>query len=131
MLLFINCNQFKKDKEMSYYSDLHKIVDIINEHSNDALWFDSDDIPEMIDLDLDVVSRNISNKNISYSGLVEENDSLILFIKYSNSIDKIEKRIIYDFAKKPRNFAIENISEESYEVVQINERWYVSNRKPN
>ncbi len=125
-LVIFGCNPFKKNRVLDYESDLNEIVDIVHENHADALSFDSDDIPEMIDLGIDIIVRNIDKKNNNYLGFVEENDSLIIFTKKSSSILKSEKRIIYDFARMPRNFGNEIISGASYEINQLNERWYFS-----
>jgi hypothetical protein len=70
--------------------------------------------------------NNSCIKNLNYSGFIEENDSLIFFIKRSNSILENEKRIIYDFNEIPRNFGNDTILGASYRIVQLDERWYYS-----
>lgn len=125
-LVIFGCNPFEKNRVLDYESELNEIVDIVKEHHVDALWFDTDDIPEMIDLHIDIIVRNLDKKNNSYSGFVEENDSLIIFKQKSSSILEAEKRIIYDFSKTPRNFGNEKVNGASYEIVQLNERWYFS-----
>ena len=126
ILVLIGCNPFSKDGVLDYELELNRIVNIVGEHHTDVLWFDSDDIPEMIKLDIDVIIKNLDRKNTKYLGFTEGNDSLLIFVKNSSSLFKSEKRIIYDFAKTPRNFGSEIISNASYEINQLNERWYFS-----
>lgn len=124
----VSCNsfEFKKDKILNHLSELNEIVDEVEEHVEEVSWFDTDDISEMTDLNIDIIVRNLNNKNVRFSGFVEENDSLIIFIQKSNSIVDAEKRIIYDYANKPRNFGHEKIISASYEITQLNDRWYFS-----
>ncbi|WP_282124778.1 hypothetical protein [Algibacter mikhailovii] len=101
----------------------------IDEYENGT--YDRDEIDEFIigdvrDLDIDLIIKNSGKKNPSYSGFVEENDSLIIFVNRSGSIIETEKRIIYDLNKKPRNFGNDNIIGASYKIVQLDERWYYS-----
>lgn len=128
ILLVVSCNsfEFEKDKILDHLYELNVIVDEVEGHVVEVLRFDSDDIPDMIDLNIDVIYRNIDKKSIWFSGLIEENDSLIIFIQKSSSILDAEKRIIYDFAKVPRNFGSETIQSASYEITQLNDRWYFS-----
>lgn len=124
--LIVACHPFEKDRVLKYVPELNEIVDEVEEHVDEVLWFDSDDIPEMIDLDINYIVRNLDRKNKNYLGFIEENDSLIIFIQRSSSILDAEKRIIYDFAKVPRSFCSETIQNASYEITQLNDRWYFS-----
>ena len=125
-LILSSCNPFHKDRVLRYASELKEIADIVDGHHYDVVWFDSDDISEMIKLDIDVIIKNTDKINPRFIGFTEENDSLLIFVKESNSFFKSQKRIIYDFAKKPRNFGNEIIPNASYEINQLNERWYFS-----
>ena len=51
---------------------------------------------------------------------------LIIFIKKSRNIANSEKRILFDTAKKPRNYGNDTIIGASYKLIQINDRWYFS-----
>lgn len=93
--------------------------------------YSRDEIDEFIiedvrDLDIDLIVKNSGKKNPNYSGFIEESDSLIIFIKNSNSMLDIEKRIIYDFNEIPRNFGNDTISGASYRIIQLDKRWYYS-----
>lgn len=128
-LVCLSCNPFDEKRVLDYKVELTDLVLKIDKYDNGT--FDRDEIDEFLigdisALDIDLVIKNSGKKNPSYSGFVEENDSLIIFIKRSGSIFHEEKRIIYDFNKKPRNFGSETIVGASYKIVQLNERWYFS-----
>lgn len=125
----LSCNPFDEKRVLDYEPELTDLVSKIDKYGNGT--YDRDEIGEFLigdirALDIDLVIKNSGKKNPSYSGFVEENDSLIIFIKSSGSIVHEEKRIIYDFNKKPRNFGSETIVGASYKIVQLNERWYFS-----
>ncbi len=124
-LTLISCDPFHEDRVLNYMPELNNIVNEVQREHIDISWFDSDDIPEITSLDVDIIVRN-DNRNREYLGFVEENDSLIILVQKAGSILDAEKRIIYDFAKIPRNFGSEKIAQASYNIVQLNERWYFS-----
>ncbi|WP_299261841.1 hypothetical protein [uncultured Aquimarina sp.] len=129
VIAFTSCNPFDEKRVLDYKTELTDLTSKIDEYDNGT--YDRDEIDEFIigdvrDLDIDLIVKNSGKKNPSYSGLVEENDSLIIFVNRSGSIIETEKRIIYDFNKKPRNFGNDNIIGASYKIVQLDERWYYS-----
>ncbi|WP_340155931.1 hypothetical protein [uncultured Winogradskyella sp.] len=104
---------------------------IVELESYDIYRLDSDDIDSYITEDLsglsiDYIVKNVNENNPDFSGFIEENDSLVIFINKSNKIGNLERRIIYDYSKNPRNFKNETIVGASYEVKQLDERWYYS-----
>ncbi|MFD1293832.1 hypothetical protein ACFQ5N_08300 [Lutibacter holmesii] len=114
---------------MDYKTELTDLISKIDKYDNGT--FDRDEMDEFIigdirDLNIDLIVKNSGMKNPRYSGFVEENDSLIIFVNRSGSIIKTEKRIIYDFNKNPRNYGNDEIIGASYRIVQLNERWYYS-----
>jgi NhaP-type Na+/H+ and K+/H+ antiporter len=114
---------------MKYKKDLTPLVSKLKDYNKGT--YDKDDLDEFIMSDLerlniDVVVKNDSEKNPNYSGFIEENDSLIIFIKRSTNMFSLEKRIIYDYNKKPRNFGNKNIINASYKIKQLDERLYYS-----
>jgi len=128
-MILISCNPFNENRVLDYKNDLNDLVSKIENYHNGS--YDRDDIDEFIigdvrDLNIDLVVKNSGKKNPSYSGFIEENDSLIIFVNRSGSIIETEKRIIYDFSKNPRNFGSENIIGASYKIVQLDKRWYYS-----
>ena len=128
-IVFISCNPFDEKRVLDYKAELTELTSKIDNYDNGT--YDIDNIDELIigdvrDLDIDLIVKNIGKKNPSYSGFVEENDSLIIFIKRSGSIIEDEKRIIYDFNKTPRDYGSDEIIGASYRIVQLNERWYYS-----
>jgi hypothetical protein len=128
-IILISCNPFNENRILDYKDDLNDLVSKIENYDNGS--YDRDEIDEFIigdvrDLDIDLVVKNSGKKNPSYSGFIEENDSLIIFINRTGSIIDVEKRIIYDFNKNPRNFGSESIIGASYKIVQLDERWYYS-----
>ena len=125
----VSCNPFGENKVLDYENQLNKLV--LKLKTYDCGTYSEDEIDEFeIDdfreLDIDLAIVNCKNKNPKYSGFFEENDSLIIFIKNSNNIMETEKRIIYDFKKKPRNFESQKISGASYKITKLNNRWYFS-----
>ena len=128
-IVFISCNPFDENRVLDYKTELTELTSKIDKYENGT--YDRDEIDEFIigdvrGLDIDLIVKNSGKKNSSYSGFVEENDSLIIFVKRSGSIIKNEKRIIFDFNKIPRNFGNDKIIGASYRIVQLNERWYYS-----
>lgn len=128
-IAFTSCNPFDEKRVLDYKTELTDLTSKIDKYANGT--YDRDEIDEFItgdvrDLDIDLIVKNSGNKNPSYSGFVEENDSLIIFIKRARNIFDQEKRIIYDFNKKPRNFGNDKIIGASYNIVQLDKRWYYS-----
>jgi hypothetical protein len=75
-------------------------------------------------LHIDLIIKNSGKKNPNNSGFVEENDSLIIFIKRAGNIIDHEKLIIYDFKSEPQNYGNDEILGASYRIVRLDERWY-------
>ncbi|PKP50745.1 MAG: hypothetical protein CVT94_00970 [Bacteroidetes bacterium HGW-Bacteroidetes-11] len=127
-LILISCSPFRKDRVLNYNSELIGIFDFMQEYDNVTLEIESDDrlADDMRNLKIDYVVKNANKVNVRYSGFVEESDSLLIFIKRSYFLSSPEKRIIYDFAKTPRNFGNDTIKSASYKISQINDRWYFS-----
>lgn len=128
-IFLFSCNPFDENRVLEHKNELQDLVKNLEKYENGT--YDSDEIDEFIisnirDLDIDLVVKNSGRKNLNYSGFIEENDSLIFFIKRSNSILENEKRIIYDFNEIPRNFGNDTILGASYRIVQLDERWYYS-----
>jgi len=128
-IVFISCNPFDEKRVLDYKTELTELTSKIENYDNGT--YDRDEIDEFIigdvrDLDIDLIVKNSGKKNPSYSGFIEENDSLIIFVNRSGSIIETEKRIIYDFNQIPRNFGNDNIIGASYKIVQLDERWYYS-----
>lgn len=128
-LTFISCNPFNENKVLKYKDNLNKLVSKFEKYNIGS--YDRDDIDEFIieDIDrlnIDLVVKNGNKKNPNYSGFIEENDSLIIFINKANNIFDTERRIIYDCSKKSRNFGDNEITGASYKITQIDERWYYS-----
>lgn len=124
-----SCNTFDEKKVMNYKPELENLVSKFAKY--DTGTYHRDDIDEFIieeirDLDIDFVVKNGEMKNPSYSGFIEGNDSIIIFIQKSRNIFNSEKRIIFDFNKKPQNYGSNEIPGAAYKIVQINERWYYS-----
>ena len=125
----VSCNPFGENKVLDYENQLNKLVIKLKKY--DCGTYSEDDIDEFeIDnfreLDIDLAIINCKNKNSDYSGFFEENDSLIILIKKSDNIMDTEKRIIYDFRKKPRDFESKKIPGASYKITKLNKRWYFS-----
>ena len=128
-IAFTSCNPFNEKRVLDYKAELTDLTSKIDDYDNGTFDRDSMDefiIEEIRDLDIDLIIKNIGQRNPSYSGFVEENDSLIIFVNRSGSIFKTEKRIIYDFNKSPRNFGNDTIIGASYRIKQLDERWYYS-----
>ena len=128
-ILLVSCSPFDENKVLKYKAELNNLVSKFEKYDDGS--FDRDEIDEFTiedvrKLDIDAVVKNFGQKNSSYSGFIEENDSLIIFINRSGSILDVERRIIYDFNENPRNFGNEKILGASYEIVQLDERWYYS-----
>ena len=124
-----SCNPFDEKRVLDYKSELTDLISKIDKYDNGT--FDRDEIDEFIisdvrDLDIDLIVKNSGKNNPTYAGFMEENDSLIIFIKRAGNIVDLEKRIIYDFNKKPLNFGNNQIIGASYKIVQLDERWYYS-----
>lgn len=125
----ISCNPFSEENVLDYKNELTELVAKLDKYGDGTYDSDSIDefeIEEVRALDIDVVVKNIEKKNPTYAGFIEENDSLVIFIRSSRSLVDIEKRIIYDFSTYPRNFGSETINGASYKIVQLDERWYYS-----
>ncbi|MBU3820840.1 hypothetical protein KO566_02105 [Flavobacteriaceae bacterium XHP0103] len=128
-IVFTSCNPFDEKRVLDYKTELTDLTSKIDKYDNGT--YDRDEIDEFIiedvrNLDIDLIVKNDEKKNPSYSGFVEENDSLIIFIKRAGTIIDQEKRIIYDFNIKPRNFGNDKIIGASYRIVQLDKRWYYS-----
>ncbi len=124
-----SCNPFDEKRVLDCKTELNDLISKIDNYDNGT--YDRDEIDEFIignvrDLDIDLILKNSGKKNPNYSGFVEENDSLIIFIKKAENVTGEEKRIIYDFNKKPRNFGNDEIIGASYRIVQLDERLYYS-----
>ncbi|MGM8361361.1 hypothetical protein ACSV4D_05525 [Flavobacterium sp. ARAG 55.4] len=129
LLTFISCNPFNENKVLKYKNELINLVSKFEKYNNgvyDRDEFDEFLIDDIEQLDIDLVVKNGNKKNLNYSGFIEENDSLLIFIKKSNSLFDKEKRIIYDSTKKPRNFGNNEVIGASYKFIQVDERWYYS-----
>ena len=129
LLFLISCNSYEEHRivnRLDKYSKLITKLEKYGEGSYDRDDIDEFEIDDVRNLDIDYVIKNIENKNQTYSGFIEENDSLIILIDKSFWIAGKEKRLIYDYTKKPRNFGSENIIGASYKITQLNERFYFS-----
>ncbi len=129
VIIFTSCNPFDEKRVLDYKTELTDLISKIDKYDNGS--YDRDELSEFIiedvsDLCIDLIVKNSGKKNPSYSGFIEENDSLIIFVNRPGIIIKTEKRIIYDFNKKPRNFGNDNSIGASYKIVQLDERWYYS-----
>ena len=128
-IAFTSCNPFDEKRVLNYKPELTNLTSKIDKYDNGTYDRDSMDefiIEEIRDLNIGLIIKNRRQKNPRYSGFVEENDSLIIFVNSSGSIFKTEKRIIYDFSKSPRHFGNNTIIGASYRIVQLDERWYYS-----
>ncbi|MCM5663575.1 hypothetical protein [Galbibacter mesophilus] len=129
VITFTSCSPFEEKGVLDYKAELTDLTSKLNDYDNGIFDRDSMDefiIEEVRNLNIDLIIKNIGQKNLSYSGFVEESDSLVIFVNRSGSIFKTEKRIIYDFNKRPRNFGNDTIVGASYRIVQLDERWYYS-----
>ncbi len=128
-IFLISCNPFHENRVLEHENELLNLISKLEKYKSGN--HDRDEIDEFIienvrDLDIDLIVKNSGKKNPNYSGFIEENDGLILFIKRSNGLFDYEKRIIYDFNEVPRNFGNDTIPGASYKIVQLNKRWYYS-----
>jgi hypothetical protein len=127
-LFVVGCSPFHPDRVMSYERDFDEIIEFMEDYETVILDSDEDDrfSEDMRNLGIDYIYKNQGTKNRDLAGFVEESDSLIIFVSKSQSIFQNEKRIIYDFAKRPRNFGSEKLDLAAYEIKQLNDRWYFS-----
>lgn len=128
-ILLISCNPYHENRVLEHENELLNLISKLVKYENGT--YSRDEIDEFIiedvrDLDIDFNVKNSGKKNPNYSGFIEENDSLIIFIRKSNSIFDDEKRIIYDFNKIPRNFGNDTITLANYRLIQLKNRWYYS-----
>lgn len=126
-VLTIGCNPFDSDRVTNYEPELTEIIKFMEDYGNVVLDADEDDrfAAEMRSMGIHYIVKN-QTKNGDFAGFVEGSDSLIIFIKKSQNLFQPERRIIYDFATKPRNFGNDNIPNASYEIEQLSIRWYFS-----
>jgi hypothetical protein len=128
-ILLISCNPFHENRVLEHENELLYLISKLEKYENGT--YSRDEIDEFIienvrDLDIDFIVKNSGKKNPNYSGFIEESDSLIIFIKRSDSMLDNEKRIIYDFNKTPRNFGNDTITLANYRLIQLKNRWYYS-----
>lgn len=99
----------------------------MKDYGNIVLDADEDDrfSSEMRSMGIHYIVKN-QTTNEDFAGFVEQSDSLVIFIKKSQNLFQSERRIIYDFATYPRNFGDDEIPNASYEIEQLNSRWYFS-----
>jgi hypothetical protein len=129
LTFLISCNPYHENRVLEHENELLNLISKLEKYENGTYGRDEIDefiIEDVRDLDIDFIVKNSGKKNPNYSGFIEESDSLIIFIKKSNSILENEKRIIYDFNEIPRNFGNDTILGASYRIVQLDERWYYS-----
>ena len=126
-IFFVGCNPFDSDRVLNYEPELTEIIDFMKDYGNVVLDADEDDrfAAKMRSMGIHSIVRN-QTRNKDFSGFIEENDSLIIFIRNSRNLFQPERRIIYDFATNPRNFGNDKIPNASYEIEQLNSRWYFS-----
>ena len=127
-LILTSCSPFSYDRVLRNESVLIEIFQFMKGYDNVSLDVESDDrlADKMRKLNIDFIIKNSEKKNNRYCGFVEESDSLLILIKKSSSIFQTEKRIIYDFAQTPREFGSDTISNASYIITQLSDRWYFS-----
>jgi hypothetical protein len=125
--LIVGCNPFDSDRVTNYEPELTEIINFMKDYGNAVLDADEDDrfAAEMRSMGIHYIVKN-QTTNEDFAGFVEESDSLIIFIKKSQNLFQSERRIIYDFATYPRNFGDDEILNASYEIEQLNSRWYFS-----
>lgn len=128
LLILTSCSPFKKNRVDNYEQELIEIFNFMKEYDNVSFEIESDErlSDYMRRLKIDYVIKNANKKNPDYIGFIEENDSLMIFIKRSYFLSTPEKRIIYDFAETPRNFKTEKLKGAAYEIEPISNRWYFS-----
>ncbi|AFM06319.1 hypothetical protein Fleli_4019 [Bernardetia litoralis DSM 6794] len=129
VILLTSCNPFGKNDVMNYETELNELVMKLEEYPQGQ--YDRGDINKFMIADvsylyIDLIIKNIDKGSGRYFGFVEKNDSLIIFINKSENMFDTEERIIYDFAKEPRNFGNNKIIGAAYEITQVDERWYYS-----
>ena len=131
LIIFLNisCDRLDENTIIEKREPLNELVTKLKEYRTGT--YDRDDIDEFLiddvrELNIDLVIKNGSDINFEYSGFVEENDSLIILVNKAGSILKEEKRIIYDYKTKPRNFGNDTITGASYIIKQFDDRWYYS-----
>ena len=124
----MGCNPFHQDRVMNYEDELQKLIKEIKEKNIQEIEVGNNNEISAImrNLEIDEIYYNKDKNNSIFSGFVEESDSLIIFIKKSRNIANSEKRILFDTAKKPRNYGNDTIIGASYKLIQINDRWYFS-----
>jgi len=128
-ICLISCNPFHDNRVLKHENELLYLISKLEKYEDGT--YSRDEIDELIienvrDLDIDFIVKNSGKKNPNYSGFIEESDSLIIFIKKSDSMLDNEKRIIYDFNVIPRNFGNDTITGANYRIIQLNNRWYYS-----
>ena len=127
VLSFFSCDPFSRERVLNYEKELIHLSSKIEHYPNGS--YDRDEMDEFIiddirDFGIDYIVKNMATKNPSYDGFIESNDSLIIHIKKAGSIFSSEKRIIYDFKNKPRNFGNQEVVGASYSLTQLSNRWY-------
>uniref|UniRef100_UPI004049D44F hypothetical protein n=1 Tax=Flavobacterium sp. TaxID=239 RepID=UPI004049D44F len=123
----ISCNPFSANRVLNYEDELFDLVSRLENHHSGTYKIDElhEDLQDGAnDLNIDFIVKNKETKNPKFSGFMEENDSLIIFVKKAKHIFDFEQRIIYDFSKSPRNFGSDDLILASYKSTQLNERWY-------
>ena len=124
-----SCSPFNKDRALDYEKELNAIIIEIEDYNTGT--YDRDEIDEYLiqhvrKMDIDLIVKNDRNTNPYYSGFVEEKDSLIILIHRAQTLFEKEKRLLYDYSKKPRNYGNDKIVGASYSIFQLNDRWYYS-----
>ena len=128
LLMFLtSCGPFHEERIVNYKKEIEDLVYSLKGYeqgSYDRDSMDEFDIKDIRYLGIDRIVINKASLNKSFSGFVEENDSLIILISRADHMFDREKRIIYDFKTSPRMFGSEVIKGASYKVSQINDRLY-------
>lgn len=127
VLSFFSCNPFSKERVLNYEQELIHLSSKIERYPSGS--YDRDEMDEFIiddirDFGIDYIVKNVTSKNLKYDGFIESNDSLIIYVKKAGSMFRSEKRIIYDFKNKPRNFGNLEVVGASYSLTQLSDRWY-------
>jgi hypothetical protein len=131
LILFSSCSPFDEHRVLKHEDQLTDLAVKLTHYP--AGFYTEDDINEFEidlfrDLDIDAVYTNGKDKNTYFSGFFEENDILIIFIRYSGIFHSSEKRIIYDYKKLPRKHDSETLPLASYTIKPLNNRWYYSEK---